>query len=253
MVLRSADGFTQLVAHLFAHVSIAGPGNLADPRYVAWASERLGPADRAMLEHDAALLARLWADDPRLDVLHGLCELHGDLDGFRATANRSLAALRSDEVRDPELLAVLRSIDPAEFVHASLAVTVDAFADSLEEIASELVLARARVLPWLERMAMHVPELDAVAIELVWAMGEHGRALPSRILVGAPAVWNRMEPARAAVLAAHEALVRASESDEYVVCERWAIAELRERMRGADVELRTAHAAWLASLDLSGL
>jgi len=44
-------------------------------------------ADRAMLDHDAGLLARRAAD-PRLDVLHGLCELHADLGGFRATANR---------------------------------------------------------------------------------------------------------------------------------------------------------------------
>lgn len=253
MQLRSADGFTQLVAHLFAHVPLAGPGNLADPRYVEWASEQIEADDRTRLEHDAALLARLWADDPRLDVLHGLCELHGDLDGFRATATRSLAELRSDEVRDPELLEDLRSLDAAEFVHASLSAMVDGFAALLDEIAGALVIARARVLPWLERMVARVPELDAVPIELVWAMGEHGRALPNRILVGAPAKWNRIDPARVSVLAAHEALVRACESDEYVVGERWAITQLRDRMRRADAELRAAHAAWLGSLDLSAL
>jgi hypothetical protein len=251
--LHGADDFTQLVAHLFAHVPLAGPGNLGDPRYAAWAADQLGAEDRAMLEHDAALLARLWAEDPRLDVLHGLVDLHGDLEGFRATANRRLAALRFDEVRDPELLEVLRTLDAAEFVHASLSAMIDAFEKLLEAIEPALMLAKARVLPWLERMVVHVPELDAVPIELVWAMGEHGRALPSRILVGAPAAWNRIDPARAATLAAHEALVRAHPSDDYVTCERWAIAELSERMRGADRELRDAHVAWLNSLDLSGL
>lgn len=253
MHLRSADGFTQLVAHLFAHVPLAGPGNLADPRYVAWACDQLEVEDRTTLEHDAALLARLWAGDPRLDVLHGLYELHADLDGFRATANRSLAELRSDEVREPALLAIMGSLDAAELVHASMSAMIDGFADLLDEIASALVLARARVLPWLERIRVHVPELDEVPVELVWAMGEHGRALPSRILVGAPAAWNRMDPARTAVLAAHEALVRAHASDEYVVCERWAIAALGERLRDADLELRTRHAAWLGSIDVSRL
>ncbi len=248
-----ADGFTQFVTHLFAHVRLAGPGNLADPRYVAWVGERLGEADRAMLDHDASLLARMWAADPRMDVLHGLCELHADLGGFRATANRSLGQLDSTEVGDPALLERLRELAAGEFVHSSLSAMLDGFGQVLAEIDAALERACASVQPWVTRLAVEVPELAGVSIELVWAMGEHGRALPSRILVGAVAAWNRLTPAQVAVQAAHEALVRSSELDEYLAVERWALAELGSRLARADPELRSAHARWLARLDRSGL
>lgn len=66
--------------------------------------------------------------------------------------------------------------------------------------------------------------------------------MPSRILVGAVAAWNRLTPAQVAVQAAHEALVRSSELDEYLAVERWALAELGSRLARADPELRSAHA-----------
>ncbi|MFV8755975.1 hypothetical protein ACNOYE_35940 [Nannocystaceae bacterium ST9] len=253
MRVAIADDFTQLVTHFLAHVPLAGPGNLADPRYVEWAREQLDPSDRATLEHDAALLARLWAADPRLDVLHGLCELHGDLDEFRRTTTRSLAELHNEDVRLPDLLAALRELEGAELVHASLSAMVEGFAKLRVELEGALVLGRERVMPWLGRMRGPVPELGAASIELVWAMGEHGRALWQRILVGSPAAWNRIDPARVAMQAAHEVLVRASEIAEYVEVERWALAELGSRMRDADGELRAAHASWLASLDRSSV
>lgn len=253
MQVRSADGFTQLVTHFLAHVPIAGPGNLGDPRYAAWLRRRTSDADRQTLEHDAGLLARLWAADPELEVLHGLCELHADLDGFRATTTRSLAELVAADVRDFALLERLRECSAGELVHASLSSLLEGYIPILAELEGALTLACASVRTWLEPLAIHVPELEAVAIELVFALGEHGRALPRRILVGAPAAWNQLHPSRVVMLAAHEALVRSSALVEYVAVERWALAELEQRLRSADAETRATHAAWLGSLDLRGL
>jgi hypothetical protein len=134
-----ADGFAQLVAHVFAHVRLdAQPGNLYDPRYVAWARERI-PADaRGLLEHDASVIGERWRSDRRLDVLHGVFELHGDLDEFRRTAARPLAELDAHDVRSPRRLALLhdQAIAPvAELLHTTLALLVDDFALVLAGLA----------------------------------------------------------------------------------------------------------------------
>lgn len=251
--LRVAEGYTQLVAHLLAHVPLAGPGNLADARYARFVAPHLRGDERALLEHDAGLLAALWAADPRLDALHGLVELHRDLEGFRATAARALAEVRAEEVASPELLAQLHGLPAAELVHATLALLDDRFA-SMREVFVDAALARAvdDVQPWLARLHAHVPELAAQPIELVFAMGPHGRALPRRIVVGAPVAWNGLDPLAVAVQAAHEALVRACPHEGYVAVERWALAELPARLR-ADPNLHAGHARWRAGLDCSGL
>lgn len=252
--LRVAEGYTQLVVHLLAHVPLAGPGNLADARYARFVAPHLRGDERALLEHDAGLLARLWAADPRLDALHGLVDLHGDLDGFRATAARPFAEVHAGEVASPELHALLHALPPAELVHTTLALLDDRFA-SMREAFVDAALARALgdVQPWLARLQVHVPELAAQPIELVFAMGPHGRALPRRVLVGASADWNGLDPLAVAVQAAHEALVRACPHEGYVAVERWALAELTARLRDAAPALQQGHARWLAALDCSGL
>lgn len=252
--LRAAEGYTQLVVHLLAHVPLTGPGNLFDARYVALVTGRIGSEDRALIEHDASLIARAWAADPRVDALHALVELHHDLDAFRRTSTRALAELRDDEVAAPGLLARLRELPIGELVHATLALLDADFARMRRELV-DAALARAidELQPWLARLHVHVPELDAVPIELVFAMGPHGRALPGRILVGAPADWNGLDPRDAALQAAHEALVGACELDGYVAQERWALHALGERLTAAAPDLRAGHARWLAGLDCSGL
>lgn len=250
-----ADPFTQLVAHVFAHVALGQqPGNLHDDRYVAWARERIREDARALLEHDAKLIGARWRSDPRLDVLHGVFELHGDLDGFRRTTSRTLAQLDVHEVRSAELLSSLRgsAIAPvAELLHTTLALLVDEVARVLTEIAPQLAAARAQVESLVDRLATIVPELERSRIELVWALGVHGRAFPDRILVGAPSAWSGCSAARQAVLAAHEHCVRASVADDYLGGEWDALVRLARAMQDAsEVELRDAHARWLAELDL---
>lgn len=253
-----ADGFAQLVAHVLAHVAIdEQPGNLHDGRYVAWARQWI-PADaRELLEHDAALIGERWRSDRRLDALHGVFELQRSLDDFRRTAARPLAELDANDVRSPKLLALLREhaiASTAELLHATLGLLVDDFALVLAEVAPQLESARAQVEPLVHRLAAIVPGFEHARVELVWALGVHGRAFSDRILVGAPAAWSGCTAARQAVLAAHEHMVRASVGDDYLGSEWDALVRLARVMHDAnEPELRDAHARWLAELDLDAL
>jgi hypothetical protein len=252
-----ADGFAQLVGHVFAHIPLEQPGNLHDRRYVAWSREAMTSDARAMLEHDAALIASHWRSDRRLDVLNGVLELHGDLDEFRRTAARPIAELEAHDVRSPRLLALLQQdvIAPvAELLHATFALLVDELAALLASLTPQLEHARARIDPFVRRLDAIIPGFEHARVELVWALGVHGRAFPERILVGAPVAWCGCSPARQAVLAAHEYLVRSSHAADYLGSEWDALVRLaRELQRASDPELRDAHAQWLAELDLATL
>lgn len=249
-----ADEFTQLVFHVLAHAQLRGPGDVHDRRYVAWASERFDVADQQLLEHDSSLLARMWNEDARrYDALHRVCELHAGLEGLIACSDRSLAELSPHEVADPALLERLRELPGAELLHATLALLAPGFARAFADLRPTLEHAAASVRAWIERLGQHCEGLTHARVELVWALGLHGRALSNRILVGAPAQWNGCTPARQAVLAAHEHTVAQVDSDDYVTVEWTALLELAQQLREADPPLRDAHREWLASLDLSPL
>ena len=252
--IEIADDFCQLVMHVLAHVPLDGPGNLHDPRYVAWAREHQSPEARALLEHDAGLLARAWAKDPKLDPLHAYVELHDGLPGLRITATRALAEIDSDEVAAPELLATLRALPAAELLHATLSLLVDEFERAiLPACRAELEGARAELARSIDAISPALPGLGDARIELCWALGPHGRALPRRILVGAPASWNQISPIHAAIVAAHEHAVRSTRSERYLICEWRALTTLSRRILDHDSSLRRAHASWLVSLDLDAL
>jgi hypothetical protein len=248
-----ADAFTQLVFHALAHARLHGPGNIYDPRYLAWAAERFAERDAQVLGADAALLARLWAADPRYDRLHRYCELHRDWAGFLASADRSLAELHPTDVGDARLLASIRELDGAELLHATLALIGPSFARVLAELRPVLERAAIEVRGWIDRLTVPCPGLVDARVELVWALGMHGRGFTSRILVGAPANWNACSPARQAVLAAHEHTVSSIAQGDYVADEWAALTELSLLLRDAERELREAHRAWLASLELAPL
>lgn len=249
-----ADEFTQLVFHTLAHAPLRGPGDVHDHRYVAWAREHCDAGDQQLLEHDASLLARLWNDDPdRYDLLHRVCELHAGIDGLIACSDRSLAELSPREVADPALLEQLRELPGAELLHAALALLAPAFVRVFADLQPTLARADASVRAWIDRLGPHCEGLTRARVELVWPLGLHGRALSSRILVGAPAQWNGCTPARQAVLAAHEHTVRRVDADDYVSVEWAALTKLAQQLRDADPPLRDAHREWLASLDLSPL
>lgn len=256
-VVAIADDFTQLVAHVLAHVELGRAGDLYDPRYVAWAREHLDAGCCETLEHDAALIGARWRADARLDVLHGMFELHGDLAEYRGTMSRTLAELDPHEVRSAGVLASLRegAIAPiAELLHTTLALIADDFAAALRRLGPLLGHGCAQLHPRLQRLVAAVPGLEHARVEVVWALGMHGRAFSDRILVGAPSSWSDCRPERQAVLAAHECCVRASEADDYVGSEWEALVTLaRSMQRLDDLALRDAHASWLAELDLAEL
>ena len=237
-----ADGFAQLVAHVFAHVELDRAGNLYDPRYVAWARQHLSADATAVVEHDARLIGAHWRADRRLDVLHRVFGRHRDLSAFRRTATQPLG------LRDEAIAGI------AELLHTTLALIVDEFELALAQLVPQLEHACEVVEPMIARIAEVVPGLERASVELVWALGMHGRAFPDRILVGAPESWSGCTPARQAVLAAHEFSVLASEADDYFESEWDALVSLARRMqRIEDVELREAHASWLAELALDDL
>jgi hypothetical protein len=251
-----ADAYTQLVFHVLAHVRLswpeAGPGDIHDPRYVAWVRAH-AETEAAALVADAALLARLWASDPRYDRLHSLAQLHRGWAGFWACADRSLAELDPSEVADPGLLARLRELDGAELIHATMALLGPGFLLVLAKQGPELRAAADATRIWIKRLDPLVPGLGEARIELVWALGVHGRAFPDRLLIGAPVAWSATTPARQAVLAAHEHTVARLGVGDYVLDEWRALTELAAALRTGSPELLAAHHEWLASLELGPL
>lgn len=247
MSVGVADGFTQLVFHLLAHVRRAGPGDLFDRTYVGWARASSAGEAQRQLEEDAAVLSALWRGSPALDVLDVLAELHGSLAGFVRTASRALADVRADEVACPEVLRALQGLGAAgELVHAALGLVAPEFARVHEErIGPRLREAVGEVAAAIEGLAELVPGLAEARVEVVWALGGRGRAMPGRILIGTGP--------EAAIVAAHEVAVCAAGQVEYARAEWAALVRLAGWLRGAPAELRERHARWLAGLELAGL
>lgn len=240
-----ADPYTQLVAHVFAHVRLSGPGDLFDPDWVAQ-TRALPDSDR--LVEDAALLGRLWADgDAGVRVMHALLDLHTDSPAFLATTGRPLAELDAADVASARALNRLRSSPHAELVHATLSLQARAFMAWWQTRRPEFERLAASVRRQLERVAQHVPTLADHRVEIVAALGVHGRASPERILVG------RGDPTRLAILAAHEACVLAHPELDYVAGEWLALVALAHALRSSPPKLRAAHDDWLATLELGPL
>lgn len=250
MLVAAADGFTQLVFHLLAHVPRPGPGDLYDPHHVDASARRFGAATRALLASDAATLAALWRD-PALDILDALPDLHASLAAFRRTAARALAELTADDVACPDILFALQRLGaPAELVHATMGLVADEFARvHAAEIEPSLNVATGELEASLAPLAATVPGLAAARIELVWALGSRGRALPGRLLVGSPRA--DLDPRLPAVVAVHEHAVCTSGHVDYLRAEWSALVRGARWLR--PTPLRDAHARWLASLDLSAI
>lgn len=244
-----AGDFTELVAHLWAHVHAPQPGDAYDPRYIEWARVAIGPADDLM--HDAAMIGPRW--DP---ALHLWSELHADIPVYRATASRALADLDASAVGDARILAALQAIDGpvAELVHTTLSLLAPTMQRLFADVMAPELLSGLQAVNAALAMATDVaPGLAERAVALSWVLGPRGRGMPRRIVVGAPASWNDQSPALTAVLALHEhAVVRAS-ATEYVGAEWAALTGNAKSICGASRGLRTAYAQWLGGLDLRAL
>lgn len=256
MSLAPTNDFTALVLHVLAHVPMGGAGCLHDPRYVQWARTRTPAELRRLLDEDAAVLGRAWAGGRAPAVVHAWPELFGSIAELRACATLELRRLPAVRARAPDVLARLVAADrpELELLHATLCALAPWYAEwHATEGEPALRRAGAEVEPWLEPAARVLPSLAAARIELSWALGPRGRAMPSRIVVGAPASWHGADARASVVLALHEQSVIDGEHARWVDAEWAALTGLAARMVGAPAGLRGAHAQWLASLELRPL
>jgi hypothetical protein len=262
--LALASDYTQLAFHGLAHLPIAGPARLYHEDYVEWSREHLAEPARVPIERDAAILTGLYTQTSGSAILQSIPELHADIAQLRLGAARDLDELTPADVLAPSLLALLQrsELPIVELFRAVIALAAPAYegawhgwlraqcADGLEAVRAPLDEARQLS-----------PELAIAKVELVWALGPRGRAFPERIVVGVPGGWGDLSPALPAILALHEASVRArsrelhdaDDTDRYVRAEWAALRELAGAMRHASPELRETHARWLGSLGLGAL
>lgn len=253
--LGPTDDFCELVLHVLAHVSLPEPGNLHDPRYVAWARAHMPASEAGWLREGVAVFERAWAGGVP-PVVHAWPELFGSIEAFRSSATSELALLSPGEVQAPEILRWAQAMGRAdlELFHATLGALAPWYARwRTQTLESPLRESIAAVRPWVDEAREVVPSLDRVALELAWPLGAHGRAFARRIVVGAPGRWNELDPPVVAVLFMHEQRVRDGGAKDYVEAEWAALTGLAARIRGASARLREAHRAWVASLELGPL
>ena len=270
MSLALADDYTQLVFHVLAHVARQDPGDLFNEPHIDAAFDRFSADAQALLIDDTHLLARiaglLPADDtPPLDenfvrtvertdlsALDLLPELHRSLAAFRRTAARPLADLAPHEVADPAALRSLQALGPAaELLHAQMGLLHHEFlAVHARHIQPWGQSTIAAISPWLAALSDHAPGLADARVELVWALGPHGRAMPGRILIGCASPDDPLTPA---ILAMHEYAVSTSKHLDYTAGEWDALRRAARWTATAPEPLRNAHTRWLTSLDLSRL
>ncbi len=270
MSLALADDYTQLAFHVLAHVPRTGPGDLFNCQHCGSASATFSADAQRLLLDDSHVLARIAgpspADETRpvaenldraveptdLSALDLLPELHRSLTAFRRSAARPLADLAPHEVADPAALRALQRLGPAaELLHAQMGLLHHEFlAVHARHIQPWGQSTIAAITPWLAALADHAPGLADARVELVWALGPHGRAMPDRILIGCA---TQDDPITPAILAMHEYAVRTSIHLDYIPGEWDALRRAARWTAAAPPPLRAAHTRWLASLDLTRL
>lgn len=249
MRVEPAPAFAALALHGMAHVPLARPASLFDPRYVAWCASALPREAREPLASDGpALGAEAMRGGADL-AMQWLPRLHRDIAAFVRVARRDLAELTPADVDDARALLALTAPAPTaiEWLRADLALAAAAFAAWLPMAEAALgaacddVRSALALVPAAQRPAR---------VHLVWALGPRGRGFEDGVLVGAPAPWNDVDAPLAAVLALHEhAVVRAHGG--YAEREWSALRSVARLLVGSP--LAGAHARWLGGLDLSGL
>lgn len=262
-MLHVASDFTQLALHSLAHLPLPGPERLLDPAYLAWSSASLPEDARGPIERDAELLARQCGGTSRGMLLQAAPELFEDIAQLRASARLDLVELSAADVAAPALLASYRSsaIDTVELWRAAVALAAPAFAAAWhEDLLPRCTDALEAVRGPLEDARRLHPALSDARVEFAWPLGPRGRAFARRIVVGVPGDWGGLAPEVPAVVALHEAAVRAhgrrlegDSQDRYVRAEWAALVDVCERIGRAPRPLRDAHAEWLGALALEPL
>lgn len=247
--------FADLTFHALAHLAVPGHTSLYDPRYVRWAEESLPREAVEAIATDAPLLAQLHASEPHVERLHALPLLHDTIEDMLAVATKSLHELDPSDVADPGVLASLRTVDEklVEILRADLALAGPSYARAwTERVRPSLARTCPSVGRVLETACGLMPAMLTARVELAHPLGPRGRVAGDRIVVGAPATWNDVDPETTVVLALHERAVSLSRGP-WARVEWDALREVARRMVEAPESLAEAHARWLAQLDLKPL
>lgn len=260
-MLRIASDFTQLALHALAHLRIVGALERPGDGYPEWSRAHLPESAWAGFEGEAAGCGRAPS---AAALLRASPDLFADIAQLRASGGRPLAELGEHEVADRKLLAAFRERALAATTrwHAAAVGAGAAFAvvwhDELRRRCVEgLEAMRA---PLARARALH-PALAEATVELGWPLGLGGFASARRIVVGVPGDWGALGAALPAVVALHEAAVRAAaqarperDDEERRVRASWAgLVDVARRVEDAPPPLRDAHASWLASRELEPL
>ena len=181
-------------------------------------------------------------------ALQWLPHLHPTLASFADTAPQELSELAPTQHISVHALRALQSVDPraTEWLRIDLLLAASSFAASAPTISHETC---AQVAALIQRVARSErPE----NVALVHPLGARGRVLDDAIYVGAPAAWSGVTPEVSAVIALHEHAV-AQSSGDFVQREWAALQRVARTLQAGHAALQQAHAAWLASADLTAL
>ena len=249
--VRPLDAFAELCFHALASVPTGDVGSSYATDYLAWAQGQ-GLFDEDARE-DGEHVARAVGGAAR-GLLHAWPRLHHDLGAFARARRFALADLAAHDVEDaPTLTAIQRAADPAlELLHARLGLALPRWAAVHGDIiAPALEAACARLGPLLSEACARAPSLFGRRIELSWVLGPRGRAHSERLIVGAPAPWHDGSDAQSVVIALHEHAVRDLADGDWAEVEWSALRRVCSWL--ATGSLASAHAAWIACLDLRTL
>lgn len=251
MQVEPVGAFADLAFHGLAHVPLRGPESLHDPRYVAWCAATMDRDAREPLASDGpALGAQVDALGAGL-AIQWLPRLHRDPESFARAGSLELAALGEHHGCDAIALRALRGVDPVavEWLRADLLLSQRAFLRARAELDGLVRGVCAEITAVLATVrSLARPARVRVAL----ALGSRGRGFQDGVIVGAPAPWNGLDAATPAVLALHEhAVVRAS--GDHTRREWTALTSVARALASEPEPLRSAHARWVAALDLDAL
>lgn len=257
--IRPIDPDAELALHVLAHVAsgvsagdepdvaiLKRAASVFEPRYVAFARAAFPSGACAWIDRDRELLGRLWAratpsEIARVAALPFVAK--GQLD-------RSTRSALVDPVGDapPAVLC--------ELVLCDMQLSREGFRRAHEDvIGPELARACQQVRETMAEARDVAPALGRFDIELSFVLGPRGRTSGTRISVGAPAAWNRLDPGWAAMMSLHECAVALAggepASSSYRTAEALALRavgrlDLPERLMGL-------HESWRAAIEPLGL
>lgn len=248
--VRASSAYEALAFHALAHLSLAPPRSIRDPRYLAWCRETLPVEAIWPLDDDAPTLSARIEADRAADAVQWLPLLHADMDALHATTHLELDAHAIAPHCGSTPLAALRARrgDGIEWLRADLLLIATAFGHAYAEAPPVHAqhLEEVRVL----LSALPAPEVPT-AIVLDHALGAHGRSFPHVVYAGAPAAWNGLDARTPAVIALHEHAVRRAHGS-FEEREWRALVRVARLIRACD-PLARAHAEWLASAAIDAL